>query len=112
MHDNHVQEVLPRSRACDEEIREFLARCAGAKAAMGRDVCEQLQRIAAQQSRIRDMKHKLAAFQEVLVKQEAAFGQLRSVMRLPAAYRLALTECLRRQAWLEMYSAQVSCGSG
>ena len=42
---------------------------------------EQLQRISAQQSKIRDMKNKLAAFSEVLARQEAAFAELRPVTR-------------------------------
>ncbi len=41
------------------------------------DVLGQLQQISAQQGRIREMKNKLAAFSEVLARQEGAFGQLR-----------------------------------
>jgi hypothetical protein len=60
---------------------EFLLRCAEAKACMTRDVLEQLQGIAAQQSRIRDMKHKLALLQEVLARQAAAFAELQAANR-------------------------------
>jgi hypothetical protein len=48
---------------------------------MTRDVLEQLQGIAAQQSRIRDMKHKLALLQEVLGRQAAAFAELQAANR-------------------------------
>jgi autophagy-related protein 11 len=41
------------------------------------DVVAQLQQISAQQGRIREMKNKLAAFSEVLARQDSAFGQLR-----------------------------------
>ena len=51
---------------------------------MTRDVVEQLQRISAQQSRIRDMKNKIAAFSEVLGRQNAAFSELAVVGRYVA----------------------------
>ncbi|KAI8470000.1 MAG: hypothetical protein J3K34DRAFT_521683 [Monoraphidium minutum] len=108
IHDSHLGQLLPRVRACDGQVTDFLARCVAAKEAMGRDVLEQLQRIAAQQSRIREMKDKLAAFGEVLSRQAAAFAELRAATRLPAAYRLMLTECARRSAWQTMYSAQAT----
>ncbi|KAF8059682.1 ATG11 [Scenedesmus sp. PABB004] len=78
------------------------------RAAMTRDVLRQLQGIAAQQSRIRDMKHRLAVFGEVLGRQAAALGELQAAARLPAAYRLALAECARRAAWQEMFAAQAA----
>ncbi|GBF99515.1 hypothetical protein Rsub_11949 [Raphidocelis subcapitata] len=108
IHDSHLGQLLPRVRACDGQVADFLARCTAAKGAMGRDVLEQLQRIAAQQSRIREMKDKLAAFAEVLSRQASAFGELRAATRLPAAYRLMLTECARRSAWQCMYGAQAT----
>jgi hypothetical protein len=142
IHDGHLGQLLPRVRQCDGQVGDFLGRCVAAKAAMGRDVLEQLQvrraaagggrrvvwswppppssrcaalrrsslaagalgtqptpppriplpspappppplsqRIAAQQSRIRDMKDKLAAFGEVLARQAAAFAELRAATR-------------------------------
>eukprot|EP00879_Flechtneria_rotunda_P005637 GHRR01005934.1.p1 GENE.GHRR01005934.1~~GHRR01005934.1.p1 ORF type:complete len:1224 (+),score=620.67 GHRR01005934.1:482-4153(+) len=108
MHENHLHSLLPRVRACDASISEFLLRCSDAKARMTRDVLEQLQGIAAQQSRIRDMKHKLHVFNEVLTRQAAAFAELQTATRLPAAYRLALAECVRRAAWQEMFASQAS----
>jgi hypothetical protein len=87
MHDHHMRELLPRVRACDGDIKEHLLRVAAAKGLLAGDVCGQLQRIALQQSRIRDMRSKLAAFNEVLVRQEAAVGQLRAVVRWVALRR-------------------------
>ncbi len=43
IHDSHLGQLLPRVRQCDEQVADFLARCVNAKAAMGRDVLEQLQ---------------------------------------------------------------------
>ncbi|WIA42046.1 hypothetical protein OEZ86_009334 [Tetradesmus obliquus] len=108
MHDNHLHALLPRVRQADGSIAEFLLRCGDAKGRMTRDVLRQLQGIAAQQSRIRDMKHKLAVFQEVLSRQAAAFNELQAATRLPAAYRLALAECARRAAWQEMFAGQAA----
>lgn len=48
---------------------------------MTRDVVLQLQRISGYQSRMRDLKNKLAAFGEVLARQESAFAELRLVTR-------------------------------
>lgn len=81
MHDNHLQSLLPRVRTCDTTVAEFVLRCADAKGRMTKDVLLQLQGIAAQQSRIRDMKHKLAVFNEVLARQAAAFAELQTATR-------------------------------
>jgi hypothetical protein len=70
-------------------LQAFLLLCCDCKGRMMRDVTEQLQRISGQQSKIRDMKNKLAAFGEVLQRQLDAFAELRHVHKLPAAYRLA-----------------------
>jgi hypothetical protein len=43
IHDSHLGQLLPRVRACDGQVAEFLGRCVAAKGAMGRDVLEQLQ---------------------------------------------------------------------
>jgi hypothetical protein len=79
--EQHLHHALPRVRAVDAAAAEFLARCAEAKACMTRDVLGQLQGIAAQQSRIRDMKHKLALLNEVLLRQGAAFAELQAANR-------------------------------
>jgi hypothetical protein len=81
MHDNHLHSLLPRVRQADGSIAEFVMRCGDGKGRMTRDVLEQLQGIAAQQSRIRDMKHKLAVFNEVLTRQAAAFNELQAATR-------------------------------
>lgn len=57
---------------------------------------EQLQRISAQQSKIRDLRNKLGAFREVAVKQGDAFAQLGFTKQLRAAYLQCLAECVRR----------------
>lgn len=58
---------------------------------MSADVLGQLQRISGQQSRIRDMKNKLAAFNEVLARQDAAFSELKVVHRCACGRRFAKT---------------------
>ena len=41
--EQHLSSLLPRVRACDGAVAEFLLRCGEAKASMTRDVLEQLQ---------------------------------------------------------------------
>jgi hypothetical protein len=117
MHDNHLHSLLPQVRQADGSIAEFLLRCGDAKGRMTRDVLEQLQGIAAQQSRIRDMKHKLAVFNEVLTRQAAAFNELQAATRCAFIFlvlflllqkscfgALLLAECSSTSAALKMYA--------
>ncbi|GIL74831.1 hypothetical protein Vretifemale_4634, partial [Volvox reticuliferus] len=106
IHETHRNRVLPRLAQLDSQLACFAARVEASKVAMSRDVLAQLQRISGQQSRIRDMKNKLAAFHEVLSRQDAAFAELRVVHRLPSAYRALLAEVVRRSAWHQLYSGQ------
>ncbi|GLC36258.1 hypothetical protein PLESTB_000603400 [Pleodorina starrii] len=106
IHETHRNRVLPRLAQLDGQLAAFAARVEASKVAMSRDVLSQLQRISGQQSRIRDMKNKLAAFHEVLGRQDAAFAELRVVHRLPSAYRALLAEVVRRAAWHQLYCRQ------
>ncbi|GLI69495.1 hypothetical protein VaNZ11_014129 [Volvox africanus] len=106
IHETHRNRVLPRLAQLDTQLACFAARVEASKVAMSRDVLSQLQRISGQQSRIRDMKNKLAAFYEVLSRQDAAFAELRVVHRLPSAYRALLAEVVRRSAWHQLYCVQ------
>ncbi|GFR46208.1 hypothetical protein Agub_g7746 [Astrephomene gubernaculifera] len=106
IHETHRNRVLPRLAQLDGLLASFASRLEASKVAMSRELLSQLQRIAAQQSRIRDMRNKLAAFHEVLGRQDAAFGELRVVHRLPSAYRALLAEAVRRAAWHQLYCGQ------
>jgi hypothetical protein len=53
------------------------ARCVQSQ--MVQDVLTQLQKISVQQSKIRDMRNKIAAFKEVANKQHERFADLRLV---------------------------------
>ncbi|MEW5306673.1 MAG: hypothetical protein WDW36_009123 [Sanguina aurantia] len=105
---NHVSVLLPRLTECDAAAETFLGSCIAAKERLTTEVLDQLRSISAQQSKIRDMKNKLAAFNEVMGRQEAAVGELRAVHRLPSAYRLLLAECVRRCGWSELYVGQAT----
>ena len=74
--------------------------------ALTRDAFQQLQTIASQQSKIREVKNKLAVFREALGKQEGSVAELLLVRRLPAAYKQCLAECVRRGAFMEKYAAR------
>ncbi len=71
---------------------------------MTRDVFSQLQAIAGQQSKIRDIKNKLALFREALSARESDLADLLLLRRVPAAYKHSLAECVRRGAFLERYA--------
>ena len=66
---------------------------------MTADVFGQLNKISAQQSKIRSMRNKLVAFREVANKQQEAFAELQLLRRVPTAYRHCLAECVRRSGW-------------
>mmetsp|Transcript_12611 Transcript_12611/g.35442 ORF Transcript_12611/g.35442 Transcript_12611/m.35442 type:complete len:1100 (-) Transcript_12611:133-3432(-) len=102
------QQELAKMRACDAEVEAFLRRCVETKNEMTCEVHEQLTHISAQQSRIRDMRNKLAVFQEVASKQGETFAELCLVGRIPAAYRACLAEVVRRRAFQELYAGQAA----
>ncbi|KAK9820447.1 hypothetical protein WJX72_010464 [[Myrmecia] bisecta] len=108
MHDSHVSQLLPQIQEADAQVERFAQHCLNCKNQMTRDVFGQLQKISAQQSKIRNMRNKLAAFKEVAMKQAEAFAELLLVRRIPAAYAHCLSECVRRKAFAELYSGQAS----
>ncbi|KAL4447174.1 hypothetical protein ABPG77_007207 [Micractinium sp. CCAP 211/92] len=104
MHETHVGHLLPRVTACHTAAEAFTARCLDCKNALTRDVFTQLRTISSQQSKIREMKNKLALFREALTRQDAAVQELLVVRRVPAAYKQCLAECVRREAFMEKYA--------
>ena len=105
MHESHVTIVLPRVLECTAEIESFAQRCVDAKNSLSADALLALRTIASQQSKIREMKEAMAPFPAALDRQDAQITRLLSVRRLPAAYKQALAECVRRAAFSEKYSA-------
>ena len=65
---------------------------------MTKDVFTQLQKISLQQSKIKSVKSRLSAYQEVANKHAETFAELQLVKRVPVAYRHCLAECMRRSA--------------
>ncbi|PSC71466.1 Autophagy-related 11 [Micractinium conductrix] len=104
MHETHVGHLLPRVTACHAAVEAFAARCLDCKNALTRDVFSQLHTISSQQSKIREMKNKLALFREALARQEGSVQELLVVRRVPAAYKQCLAECVRREAFMEKYA--------
>lgn len=108
MHEAHVAGVLPRSAACGAAVAAFARECCAAKNALGGDALRALRTVAAQQSKIREMREALAPFPAALDRQDADVARLLAVRRLPAAYRHCLAECARRAAFGEKYAAFAS----
>lgn len=88
--------MLPRLAQLDGQLSSFASAAEASKVAMTRDVVTQLQRISGQQSRIRDMKNKLAAFHEVLGRQDSAFAELKVVHRWARVGACVLPGCVLR----------------
>ncbi|EIE22022.1 hypothetical protein COCSUDRAFT_48029 [Coccomyxa subellipsoidea C-169] len=106
MNDNHVSQLLPRLRACDDHVAAFAQRCLDDKNQMMADVLAHLRAISGQQSKIRGLRSKLAILKEAAAKQEGATSELLLVRRIPAVYRQCLAECMRREAFGELYAGQ------
>jgi hypothetical protein len=105
---SHVGDLVPQIRRCDAQLTAFMRNCAECKSQMTCDVYQQLRQISAMQSRIRDMRNKLAVFQEVAAKQGELFAELCLVSRVPNAYRACLAEVVRRRAFAELFANQAT----
>eukprot|EP00891_Asterochloris_glomerata_P000620 jgi/Astpho2/620/fgenesh1_pg.00013_%23_39_t len=106
MNDSHTQQLLPCMEQSHTEWEAFAGHCVDCKNCMTADVFGQLNKISAQQSKIRSMRNKLVAFREVANKQQEAFAELQLLRRVPTAYRHCLAECVRRAAFAELYAAK------
>lgn len=105
MHEAHITTALTSVAAQRAAIEAFAQRCVEAKNALATDALQALRTIASQQSKIREMKEALAPFPAALERQDAQISSLLVVRRLPAAFKQALAECLRRAAFAERYSS-------
>jgi autophagy-related protein 11 len=105
MHEAHMTTALRSVEQQRTAIETFAHRCVDAKNALSIDALHALRTIASQQSKIREMKEALAPFPAALERQDAQINSLLVVRRLPAAFKQALAECLRRAAFTEKYSS-------
>lgn len=105
MHEAHMTTALSSVAHQRVAIETFAHRCVEAKNALATDALQALRTIASQQSKIREMKEALAPFPAALERQDAQISSLLVVRRLPAAFKQALAECLRRAAFAEKYSS-------
>lgn len=108
VHEAHVQSVLPRISECQDLIKSFSSSCVKAKNAMSVDALSALRTIASEQSKIRQMKEALMPFPLAIDRQDAQIEKLLIVRRLPAAYKHALAECMRREAFNKKYKSFAS----
>jgi hypothetical protein len=105
MHEAHITTALSSVAHHRAAIEAFAHRCVEAKNSLATDALQALRTIASQQSKIREMKEALAPFPAALERQDAQISSLLVVRRLPAAFKQALAECLRRAAFSERYSS-------
>jgi len=107
MNEMHAT-LMPRAQELGAGVSRLVGYCLECKNAMCRSVHTQLKSISLVQSKIRDMRNKLAAFDEVFQAQQNAFGELRLARQIPAAYQACLAESIRRQSFASVFSQQVT----
>ncbi|KAI5055331.1 hypothetical protein GOP47_0030476 [Adiantum capillus-veneris] len=106
MYHVHVNSHLPKMDHCYQRIEKLLESFVAKKHEMGCCVHTCMQRVAALQSSIRDVRNQLAAFREALSRQEEVFKDLKLVRQIGPAYRACLAEVVRRKASMKLYMGQ------
>lgn len=106
MYDVHERNHLPKMEACHRKLEKLLDLFRTKKHEMSVCVHTCMQRVAALQSSLRDMRNQLSAFSEALSHQDALFSDLKLVRRVGPAYRACLAEVVRRKASMKLYMGQ------
>lgn len=105
VHEAHIGSVLPRISECLTLIKSFATSCVQSKNVMAVDALLALRTIASEQSKIRQMKETLMPFPLAIDRQDSQVEKLLIVRRLPMAYKHALAECMRREAFNQKYKS-------
>ncbi|GBG66044.1 hypothetical protein CBR_g55388 [Chara braunii] len=106
MDQGHTSFQLPKMEECDRRLAHLVLYLRDCKNDMSRCVHMQLQKVAALQSTIRDMRFQLAAYREALDQQDKHFDELVRLHRVRPAYRVCLAEIVFRKAYSEWYKGQ------
>lgn len=106
MYHVHVNSHLPKMDHCYQRIEKLLESYIAKKHEMGCCVHTCMQRVAALQSSIRDVRNQLAALKEALSHQDEVFKELKLVRQIGPAYRACLAEVVRRKASMKLYMGQ------
>ncbi|GBG59457.1 hypothetical protein CBR_g38482 [Chara braunii] len=106
MDQGHTSFQLPKLEECDRRLAHLVLYLRDCKNDMSRCVHVQLQKVAALQSKIRDMRFQLAAYREALDQQDKHFDELVRLHRVRPAYRVCLAEIVFRKAYAEWYKGQ------
>lgn len=106
MYHVHVNSHLPKMEVCYQKVGKLLERFRTEKHEMSTCVHSCMQRVAALQSNIRDVRNQLAAFKEAMSRQDEIFGELKLVRQIGPAYRACLAEVVRRRASMKLYMGQ------
>lgn len=106
MYDVHEKNHLPKMEACHRKLGNLLDLFRAKKHDMSVCVHTNMQRVAALQSSIRDMRNQLSVFKEAMARQDEIFSDLKLVRRVGPAYRACLAEVVRRKAAMKLYMGQ------
>ncbi|KAL6767769.1 ATG17 [Auxenochlorella protothecoides x Auxenochlorella symbiontica] len=99
----HAGATLPRLAELDAGAAALLSAVARARHVLAAEAVAQLQSIAVQQGRMRDLGNRLALYREAAERQAGWVTRLGQLRRVPAAYKQCLAECLRRRTFIERY---------
>jgi hypothetical protein len=103
----HVEELMPRLRTLDEEIRSVQKVAADAKHQASVKLFHRLREVSMLQSQISEMRNKLHLYASLLNRVSQYCGQLQLMKKLPATYFACLDEIVRRKREASEASAQV-----
>ncbi|KAK9861430.1 hypothetical protein WJX84_007392 [Apatococcus fuscideae] len=103
--ESHQGTVMPRMQACLTTAHDFATLSLQAKNGTTKEVVNQLRLISTQQSRIRALRDRMAGLKAVAARQTENFAELLLVKRIPAAYREALCEVMRRREAMGYFAA-------
>ncbi|MCO5575332.1 hypothetical protein L7F22_029132 [Adiantum nelumboides] len=106
MYDVHEKNQLPKMEAYHLKMEKLLIFFRAKKHEMSVSLHTFMQRVAALQTSIRDMRNQLSAFNEAMEHEDDLFSDLKLVRKVGPGYRACLAEVVRRKASMKLYMGQ------
>ncbi|ETO18253.1 Na+ ABC transporter, ATP-binding component, partial [Reticulomyxa filosa] len=106
--EQHLTTLLPRLRTIDGEVFNVLTHFQEAQMAMRNLFADGVSMVAELQKSLMDENNKLAALSESLSRKQELFDQLVKVKKLPQSYVGCLEEVVRRRAFGQVMSKELS----
>ncbi|KAI5083142.1 hypothetical protein GOP47_0002885 [Adiantum capillus-veneris] len=106
MYDVHEKNQLPKIETYHQRLEKLLSFFRAKKNEMSVCLHTFMQRVAALQSSIRDMRNQLSAFNEAMNQEDDLFSDLKLVCKVGPCYKACLAEVVRRKASMKLYMGQ------